>query len=359
MGGRVPPPRVREDLTGLQPYASPQVPARHRMNTNECPYPPPEPVLEAARASLAEVNRYPDRDARAVVDALAEHAGVAPRRVAVGNGSNEILLQLMLAFGGPGRRALVFEPTYGLHTSIARIAGTAVTVRPRDERWHIPADAPAIVARLRPDVVLACSPNNPTGELEPLGTLRAVAEAGPGLVVVDEAYVEFAGPGASAAALLDDLHNLAVVRTFSKAWSLAGARIGYVLAAPEVISGIARVRLPYHLAVTTQAMAVAALRHGSAAADAVRRVVAERERIASGLDRLGVPHLASDANFVLLHAGNGAALQADLLRRGVLVRAYPGHEVLEPWVRVTAGLPEDTDAFLHALAACLGRGGRR
>jgi histidinol-phosphate aminotransferase len=347
---------VRPGLDEVEPYVSPQLPARYRMNTNECPYPPPPAVVEEVVAALRAtgLNRYPDRDAGELMDALADHVGTRRDRLAVANGSNEILLQLFQTYGGPQRKVLVFEPTYSLHTLIPRITGTPVVHEMRGAGYRIdPVSAARAIAGERPDLILACSPNNPTGSTEGGDVLRALAEAAPGLVIVDEAYIEFAGEGASVLPLLDEYPNLVAVRTFSKAWRLAGARIGYLLASPDVVADLARVRLPYHLGALTQAVGVAALRYASETSEVVERVVAERCRIERGLRAAGIEPLPSSANFVLFPVSDAGAVWRALLEQGVLVRNYPGSSELSGHLRVTAGLPEETDAFLSALARAL------
>ncbi|HVM34315.1 MAG TPA: histidinol-phosphate transaminase [Actinomycetota bacterium] len=347
---RIPP--VRDDLAGVEPYVSPQRPAKYRMNVNESPYPPPDAVLDEAFAAVraAEVNRYPVRDADDLHRAVAERLGRRPEAVWVANGSNEVFQHLFLAYGGPGRRVLVFEPTYSLHTLIPRITATEVTSRPRTTTYEIDLDAARDAMRAeKPDVVLICSPNNPTGNIEAPSTVQALCEEASGLVVVDEAYIEFAPAGASVLDLLEKFPNLVVVRTFSKAWRIAGARLGYLTAHPEVVDGLRKVRLPYHLSAFTQALGVAALRYADDALDHVAAIVGERTRIASGLAARGIRAHRSDSNFVLFEVDAPDAVWNALLSRGVLVRNYAGTPGLERCLRVTAGLPEETDAFLSAL----------
>ncbi|HVM11986.1 MAG TPA: histidinol-phosphate transaminase [Actinomycetota bacterium] len=349
-------PSVRDDLATVAPYISPQQQARYRMNVNESPYSPPPAVLEEAFAEVRqrEVNRYPERDAAPLQEAVAAHLGVAPESIWLANGSNEVFQHLFLAFGGSGRKTLVFEPTYSLHTLIPRITGTAVATRPRTDGFGIdPDEARRAVAEERPDLVLLCSPNNPTGNLAPPDLVRATAE-GASLVVVDEAYVEFARPGSSVLDLVEELPNVVVVRTFSKAWRLAGVRLGYLVGAPSIVRDLLRVRLPYHLSVFTQAMGTAALRHAADALEHVGAIVAERERMGAGLSALGLRVHPSEANFVLFDVDDPGRVWRDLADRGVLVRRYDGAPRLERSLRVTAGLPDETDAFLAAMDEVVG-----
>jgi histidinol-phosphate aminotransferase len=342
---------VRPDIADLDPYVSPSLPARYRLNSNESPYPPPARLVAEVTEKLADLafNRYPDNEAVALYRAIAQRNAWSVDGIWVANGSNEIFLHLFLAFGGPQRSALLFSPTYSLHSSIPRITGTSVSQVDRTERFLIDLDAGAeTIRRERPDVVIVCSPNNPSGASEPLATTRALADEAPGLVVVDEAYIEFAEEGESAAALLHDHPNLVIVRTFSKAWRLAGVRIGYMLADPATVSELRRVRLPYHLSSIAQAMGLAALEHASETLEAVREVVAERERLALELQAMGVMAHPSRANFILFEVDDPDSAWGALLERGVLVRNYSGNRGLERCLRVTVGLPEENSAFLEA-----------
>jgi histidinol-phosphate aminotransferase len=354
---RAVPLSVRDDLAELEPYVSPQQEARYRMNTNESPYEPPDAVMEEVGAELrsARFNRYPDKDAAALLDALAADLGRPKESLWLANGSNEVFLHLFLGFGGPGRTSLTFEPTYSLHTLIPKITGTRTLSQPRDGNFAIDLDRAVDRLRLeRPDVVIACSPNNPTGNQEPLTTIEALLEEAPGLVVVDEAYIEFGSPEGSALSLLDEHPNLVVTRTFSKAWRLAGVRLGYMLAHPNLIADLARVRLPYHLSSISQAFGIAALRNRDAMLEAVGALAEERDRMAVELQAMGIMSHPSQANFVLFEVDDPQDTWAGLLERGVLVRNYSGVPGLERCLRVTAGLPEETDAFLSAMGEVVG-----
>lgn len=348
---------ARPDLGDVQPYVSPQLPARYRLNTNESPYPPPPGLVDDVAASLREValNRYPDRDAGALYEALSRHVGWPVEGLWIANGSNEVLFHLFLTFGGGGRTAMTFEPTYALHTLIPRIAGTGVASTERDGDLTIDVDdALRVIDEQRPDIVILTSPNNPSGLLEPRATVEALLRASPGLVVVDEAYIEFAPDGSSREDLLVDNPNLVVTRSFSKAWRLAGVRLGYMMAAPAVVSEMARVRLPYSLSALTQVVGERALQHVADTRDVVRKVVAERDRIIVELEARSLHPTASAANFVMFTVPDTASVWQALLDRGVLVRSYAGAPGLENRLRVTAGRPEETDAFLAALREVVG-----
>jgi histidinol-phosphate aminotransferase len=255
-----------------------------------------------------------------------------------------------LGFGGPGRKALVFEPTYSLHSLIPRITGTEVVSADRAGDFSVdPGRAAEAVDRNTPDLVIFCSPNNPTGAVERRDAIEAVLDVAPGLVVVDEAYAEFGEPEESVRDLLDTRSNLVLTKTFSKAWRLAGVRIGYMLGDPALIAELARVRLPYHLSTLTQAVGEAALKHAGATLELVNSIKHERERIGKGLEALDLRAWPSSANFVLFEVDEPERVFNGLLEREVLVRRYGSVPQLERCLRVTAGLPEETDAFLAAL----------
>lgn len=346
---------LRADLRGHSPYGAPQLDVAVRLNTNENPHPPPVELVTALSAAVVEaargINRYPDREASALRADLAGYLGhgLSGERVWAANGSNEIIQQLLQAFGGPGRVALGFVPSYEMHPLIARATATGWAQVERAADFTLdPLVAARAVADHRPDVVFLTSPNNPTGTTLPLEVVEAVLEVAPGMVIVDEAYAEFARPGArSALHLLPGHPRLVVTRTMSKAFAMAGARVGYLAADPAVIDGVRLVRLPYHLSAFTQAAARVAIAHADALLATVDAVKAERDRVVATLPRMGFTVVPSDANFVLFGGfSDQRAVWQALLDRGVLVRdvGLPG------WLRVTAGLPAEVDAFLAALA---------
>jgi histidinol-phosphate aminotransferase len=345
---------IRDDLRGRRPYGAPQLDVPVRLNTNENSYPVPEPVAEAigkaVAAELRDLNRYPDRDATALRADLADYLGhgLTTSNIWAANGSNEVQQQLLQVFGGPGRTALGFTPAYSMHPLLALGTGTRWIDGRRDARFDLsPAGAAAQVRDHRPDVVFLCSPNNPTGTALAPEVVTAVLEAAPGMVVVDEAYAEFARPGTtSALTLLPDQPKLVVTRTMSKAFGFAGGRLGYLAGAPAVVDAVQLVRLPYHLSALTQAAARAALAHRGALLATVDAIKEQRDRIVATLRSRGVPVADSDANFVLFAVGaDQRATWRALLDRGVLVRDVG----LTGWLRVTAGTPQETDAFLDAM----------
>jgi histidinol-phosphate aminotransferase len=352
-------PKVRDDLADLVPYGAPQLDVPVRLNTNETPYAVPAHVLDDLAEAVRglALHRYPDREAVELRRALAARAGHPVDGTWAANGSNEVLQQLLQAYGGPGRSCLVVEPTYAMHTLIARATGTRViaAVRRRDEPLP-PERAAALVAETGADVTFWCSPNNPTGEAAPPELLDAVCQAAPGLVVVDEAYGEFGS--ADAGALLGRHPNLAVTRTLSKALRLAGLRLGYLLADPAVVDGLRLVRLPYHLSATTQAVALRALAHADELTGHIEATARERDRVAAALVAMpGIHVLPSQANFLAFEvpaaAGSPRLLWRALLDRGVLVRDISTAPTLDRYLRVTVGTPAENDAFLAALAAAL------
>ncbi len=348
----------RDDLVSLEGYHSPQVPAEVRLNTNESPLAPPAQWPEAFAAEVAriEANRYPDRRAVALREALADLHGVDVGEVFCANGSNEVLQCLLLAFGGPGRPVATFEPTYALHSFIARLTGTPVVSAARDERFAVDLDtAKMLLAEHRPVITFLCSPNNPSGNADPIGVTESVLGAAPGLVVVDEAYGQFAPASASALRGLPGAEGLVVVRTFSKTWALAAARLGYLLADPEVVAACESVALPYHLSALTQAAGLAALRFGPEMEARVALVSEERGRVAAALGGFDVDSWPSDANFILFRPRRHSATEVwqGLVERSVLIRDVSGRPELANCLRVTIGTPEENDRFLAAVEECL------
>jgi len=343
---------LRPDLAGRTAYGAPQLDVPVRLNTNENPYGPSPALVRAIADAVAEVagrlNRYPDRDAVALRTDLAAYLGhgLSWRQVWAANGSNEVIQQLLLAFGGPGRTAIGFEPSYSMHPLTAWLSGA------RDGDFGLDPDrAVETIRDQRPDLVFLTSPNNPTGGALPLAVVAAVCDAAPGMVVVDEAYAEFARDGTpSALALLPRYRRLVVTRTMSKAFALAGARVGYLAADPAVIDALLLVRLPYHLSAVTQAVARAALAHAAEPLATVQALRAERDKLVDWLRGQGLAVANSDANFVLFgEFGDAHAIWLALLDRGVLIRETgpPG------WLRVTAGTPAEMGAFRDALLPVL------
>ncbi|MFF7362847.1 histidinol-phosphate transaminase [Streptomyces sp. NPDC008125] len=351
---------IREELRGQSPYGAPQLDVPVRLNTNENPYPLPDALVdriaERVREAARELNRYPDRDAVELRTGLAGYlsrtAGheVTTAQVWAANGSNEVIQQLMQAFGGPGRTAIGFEPSYSMHALIARGTGTGWISGPRNEDFTIDVEAAKrAIAEHRPNVVFITSPNNPTGtavEAEAVLALYDAAQAArPSLVVVDEAYGEFSHHP-SLLPLIEGRPNMVLSRTMSKAFGAAGLRLGYLAADAAVVDAVQLVRLPYHLSSVTQATALAALEHTDTLLGYVERLKSERDRIVAELRAMGYEVTESDANFVQFgRFEDSRAVWRAILDRGVLVRdnGVPG------WLRVTAGTPAENDAFLDAV----------
>ncbi|MFI6047768.1 histidinol-phosphate transaminase [Nocardia sp. NPDC051321] len=345
---------LRENLRGKKPYGAPQLTVPVQLNTNENPHPPSkaliDDVAESIRLAAADLHRYPDRDAVALRTGLAEYltrqTGVAvdADNVWAANGSNEILQQLLQAFGGPGRSALGFVPSYSMHPIISEGIDTEWIEAKRNADFSLDVDyAVAAIAERSPNVVFVTSPNNPTGHSIPQDDLARILEAAPGIVVVDEAYGEFSAQP-SALALIDRFPaKLVVTRTMSKAFAFAGGRLGYLVAAPAVIDAMLLVRLPYHLSVVTQAAARAALRHADETLGSVAELAAQRDRVAAALAELGFDVIPSDANFLLFgRFTDAAASWQRYLDHGVLIRdvGIPGY------LRTTIGLAAENDEFL-------------
>ena len=325
------------------------------LNVNENSHPIPDDVARDIAASLTEaigtVNRYPDREFTALRDSLAAYLGegVSRDNIWAANGSNEVLQQILQAFGGPGRSVLGFPPTYSMHSIIAAGTGTQWVKGERDAGFRIsPQTAVRWIEATEPDLVFFCSPNNPTGTALPLETVEAAYDATNGMVVVDEAYVEFGTAGSpTALSLLPGRERLIVSRTMSKAFAFAGARVGYLAADPAVTDALRLVRLPYHLSAFTQAAAIAALAHTSEMLAMVEDIKSQRDRLLRELPLLGYSVWPSASNFVLFGgvADPHAVFEA-LLERGILIRdlGIPGH------LRVSAGTEAETTEFLDALA---------
>ena len=348
---------LRESLRGKSPYGAPQLDVPVRLNTNENPHPPSaalvDDVTESVRVAAAQLHRYPDRDAVALRTDLARYISAATG-VPVGadnlwaaNGSNEILQQLLQAFGGPGRSALGFTPSYSMHPIIADGTQTRWIDAARATDFSLDADAAAAAIRAEcPDVVFVTSPNNPTGQSVPLSDLRRLLDAMTGgVLIVDEAYGEFSSQPSAIALIEQYPARLIVSRTMSKAFAFAGGRLGYFVAAPAVIEAVLLVRLPYHLSAITQAAARAALRHAPETLATVAALAAERDRVSAALSGMGFHVVPSDANFVLFgRFADAAAAWRHYLADGVLIRdvGIPGH------LRATIGLADENDAFLAA-----------
>jgi len=343
---------VRDDLRALEGYHSAQVDVQVRLNTNESPVPPPPAWAEAVAEAVRSIDwhRYPDRQARALRQALARHHGVAPEQVFAANGSNEVLQILLLTFAGAGRTVATFEPTYQLHGHIARITGATTVEGERGADFALDLDeVRRVVAAHQPAVTFLCSPNNPTGGIEPPDLVRATAALVPGLLVVDEAYGQFADW--SALELLDEERPLVVVRTFSKTWSMAAARLGYVIGPSWMVAELDKVTLPYHLDAVKQIAGRLALDHVDAMNERVAQVVAERRRIVTAMEALDLDVFPSQANFVLLRPRHlrGRALWQHLVDRSVLVRDCSSWPRLDNCLRVTVGTAAENDAFIAAL----------
>ena len=355
MTERVP---VRDDLADLTPYGAPQLDVPVRLNTNEAPEPPPAGFREALATELDRVawHRYPDRAAVELRTAIARHHDVDPAQVFVANGSNEVLQTLCLTYGGPGRRVATFEPTYALHSHIPKITNTEVVSGERTDDFRLDlGEVERVLGEHDPTITFLCSPNNPTGMVESEADVRAVAELAPGLLVVDEAYGQFA-PW-SALDLVDADAPIVVTRTYSKTWSMAAARLGYLIGPTWLVDELSEVVLPYHLDVVKQVAGRVALRFESEMHARVASLVEERGRVSVAMADLGVTVWPSGANFVLFrpdgHAGD--EVWKSLLDHSVLVRNCASWPRLDGCLRLTLGSAAENDRFLAALADVLDR----
>lgn len=345
-------PGARPDLGLREGYHSPQVDVPIRLNTNESPLPPPPEWADRLEAELRTVawNRYPDRDATELRRALAAFHGVRPDQVFAANGSNEVLQSLCLAYGGPGRSVATFEPTYALHAHIAHLTATEVVEGRRRPDFSLDLDEVAdVLGTHRPVITFLCSPNNPTGLSDDPTAVRAVLDAAPGLLVVDEAYGQFSDW--SALSLVADDRPLVVTRTFSKTWSMAAARLGYLIGPAEVVANLERVALPYHLDAVKQLAGRLALEFVGQMEERVGLIVRERQRILMALGQLPVTAWPSQSNFVLFRPERrkGDEVWTGLLEHGVLVRDTSSWPGLQGCLRVTVGTPPENGAFLAAL----------
>jgi histidinol-phosphate aminotransferase len=343
---------IRDDLRALEGYHSPQVDVRIRLNTNEAPTPPPAAWRDAFAAELSRVewHRYPDRSASALRAAIAESHHVRPDQVFAANGSNEVLQTLLLAYGGPGRAVATFEPTYQLHSHIARLTGATVVEGERAADFRLDVEtAVGLVEASRPAVTFLCSPNNPTGLVEPASNVHAVLAARPGLLVVDEAYGQFADW--SALTMVDESTPLVVTRTFSKTWSMAASRLGYLVGPSWIVAELEKVVLPYHLDAAKQIAGRLALQFTDDMDARVEQIVAERERISARLELLDVDVFPSGANFILFRprATAGRQVWQELLDRSILIRDCSGWPRLTNCLRVTVGTRDENDEFLRAI----------
>ncbi len=346
-------PEPRPGLRDVAPYDSPQLDVVAKLNTNESPHSLPVAFFDELAQAVRELplHRYPDGGMMELRRELGRATGHDPDGIWVANGSNEVLTQLLLAYGGPDRRALTFQPTYLLHSRLAWLTNTQMVSIDLQPPWELRSEHVERALEAKADVVFVCSPNNPTGNAQPVARIEDLAAGRPSaLVLVDEAYGEFGGN--SALPLVATHPNVVVVRTFSKAFALAGARIGYVLAAPPVVEILQRVRLPYHVSQLTQTAGLVALRHRTEAMRILEGIRAQRDRIVLELGAMGVPVHPSDANFVLFEPpGRTVEIWQGLLDRGVLVRDMSS--VVPNALRVTAGSRSEVDLFLAALKEVL------
>lgn len=350
---------LRDDLRGKSPYGAPQLDVPVRLNTNENPHPPTQALIDdiaaSARAIAAELHRYPDRDAVALRTEIAAYlssrtgSAVGVDNVWAANGSNEILQQLLQAFGGPGRSAIGFVPSYSMHPIISDGTQTEWLVASRADDFSLDSGvATRAIKKHNPDVVFVTSPNNPSGQSVSLKELRVLLDAmTDGIMIVDEAYGEFSAQPSAIDLIADYPTRLVVTRTMSKAFAFAGGRLGYLIAAPAVIDAMLLVRLPYHLSSLTQAAARAALRHAGDTLGSVATLIAERGRVSEALTAMGFRVIPSDANFMLFgQFADAPATWQRYLEEGVLIRdvGIPGY------LRTTIGLAHENDALLAASA---------
>ena len=347
---------VREDLRALEGYHSAQVHVDVRLNTNESPLPPPGAFRDAVAAEVSRIDwhRYPDRAATELRRSIAELHGVDPAQIFAANGSNEVIQTVLLAYGGAGRTVVTFEPTYQMHGHIARVVGSRVVEGERAADFTLDeGEIRRVMAQAQPHVTFLTSPNNPTGLVEPRARVEQLLAGAPGLVVLDEAYAQFSDW--TALDLLAEDRPLVVTRTFSKTWSMAAARLGYLIGPTWLVNELDKVVLPYHLDAVKQIAGRLALRFSDDMDARVKQLVAERERVAGALADLGVEVFPSGANFILFRTTglDGSEVWQGLVDRSVLIRDCSGWPRLAGCLRVTIGTADENDTFLAALAAVL------
>jgi histidinol-phosphate aminotransferase len=350
---------IRDSLRGRTPYGAPQLHVPVALNVNENTHELSEEILvdviRRIAESLSTINRYPDREFTALRELLATYVGhdLSPKNIWAANGSNEVLQQIFMAFGGPGRKALSFTPTYSMYSLIAQSTDTEYVEVPRLERYEITADlVTKAIAEHNPDIILICSPNNPSGTPVDLEVIEAAYSATKGMLIVDEAYSEFSLNENSALSLLAERPRLVISKTMSKAFAFAGARLGYLAADEAVCDAMRLVRLPYHLSALTQAAAEAALTHSVKMLETVADIRDQRDRLFVALEDLGLDPYRSDANFILVGGiANPAEIWQQLLDQGILVRDVGIPNTL----RITAGTEAETTAVINALTELLGK----
>ena len=349
---------LRENLRPLSPYGAPQVPAQAALNTNENPYSPSpalqKAITDAVAKVAADLNRYPDRDATVLRAKLAEYINelsgtqMTSDNIWAANGSNEIIQSIYLAFaGGP---VLGFTPSYSMHPLIAKVTGAQWIDGKRNADFSLnTADAVAEIQKHKPTLTFITTPNNPTGGAVTIDSIQILADAAKsvgGLLVVDEAYAEFSQE-ISAVTLIANNPHVIVIRTMSKAFAFAGARVGYLVSDVSVKDAMMIVRLPYHLSALTQAAAEVAIDHRSELLAGVSYLVESRVIVVQALHDMGLTTIPSSANFVLFTGFKQDAPQlwAALLEKGVLIRDVG----LSGYLRVTIGNEAENNLFISAL----------
>ena len=354
-------PKVRDDLALITGYHSPQVEVKVRLNTNESPYAPPERWMDNLQKEISEIdwNRYPDRGADLLKESLASFHGVKTTNIAAGNGSNEILQSLFLAYGGTGRSVGIFEPTFPMHSYVAKITGTNVITAERNSSFKIDEKIANSVLAAKPELLLITSPNNPTGIVETEELINFLLEECTrtgALLIVDEAYSEFSKW--SATELIADDRPVVVTKTFSKTWSMASVRLGYMIGPEVIVEALDKVLLPYHLDSFQQVAGRLALEHVDEMNERVEILSSERERVATAMSQLPIHQWESGANFILFKPNenakvNGQQIWESLLERSILIRNFSSFPRLEGYLRVTIGAKEENSMFLSALKEIL------
>jgi histidinol-phosphate aminotransferase len=335
---------VNKDVLKLKAYQAKEIPCKVKLDANESPY-----GFRIARkaAGAIHTNRYPDPEAKKLRGLLARELGIGPRNLLQGNGSDEVIYNIIAAFGGP---VLYPSPTFSMYGIISQVLGAKRVSVPLDKDFDLDeAGMLKALRRYRPRLVFLSSPNNPTGNCFSSERMLKIIEASRGIVVVDEAYQPFAGDK-GLLPLMKDYENLVILRTLSKV-GLAALRLGFLIAAEEIIEEVNKVRLPFNVNALSQAVAVDVLRNRKAMRTAIRAIVAERGRLMDAMQRLGsVTPFPSEANFILFRVADPVRTHAELLKRGILVRNVA--DAVKGCLRVTVGTPQENAKFLDALRNC-------
>src|ERR1043166_4379667 len=344
---------IKPAVRALRAYTLSPYRAAVKINQNENPWDAPQEIKDEVlrRFAARQWSRYPDFVPQSLHEALANFAGWKEDGVIAGNGSNELIQGVLMVTVGPGKRVLISEPTFALYRQVATVlGGEVVSVLLTPELTYDVAALLATIEQQQPDVTIICSPNNPTGCVIDAVDLQRLLRASRGWVVIDEAYHEFAR--ASVMPLLEEHENLVVLRTFSKAMAFAALRVGYLLAAPQLVREIRKAVLPYNLNVFSQIAAEVAMEnYERELGPLVKQILSERDRLFAELSRIdGLTPVESKANFIVVKsATDPKRIFAELLDHDILIRDVSGYPMLRDYFRFSVGTPAENDRLLNAI----------